>query len=90
MLLRLGDLKQITFQENNLRKYIKSIKIYLSSKQAELAAISDDVSENSDKIHLVANNITSKIHSVADNVANNIVDIENIKVTSVSSKIEPL
>ena len=35
--------------------------------------ISDDVSENSDKIHVVADNITSqndKIHRVADHVAN--------------------
>ena len=69
MLLPLGDLKEIAFQENNLRKYINSIKIYLSSKQLELAGISDDVSENSDKIHLVA-----------DNVANNIT---NLKVLSV-------
>ena len=41
--------------------------------------ISDDVSENSDKIHLVADNVTN----FAVHLANNVADIANVKVSSV-------
>ena len=76
-----------------MRKCIKSIKIYLSSKQAELAEISDDVSENSDKIHLVAGhvaNISDHVANISDHVDHNYVKIhliadhvDNVKVSGV-------
>ena len=69
-----------------MRKCIKRTKIYLSSKQAELADISNDVSDNSDKIHLVAGHVANisdhvdhnyvKIHLIADHV-------DNVKVSGV-------
>ena len=46
--------------------------------------LSNDVSENSDKIHVVADNITSnseKIHRVAGHVANISDHVDNVKVS---------